>query len=495
MRARLGALLLVVLMIVMACGEEPPATETAKMTAADKGRAAPEPPAAEEPLSEIRIKEFPFAVQCWTFRQFSFFETLAKVKDLGVQQLEAYPGQVLGSEYPGAFFRHDMPVELMDKVKTRLEQAGIALVGYGVVGFGNTEEEMAPVFEFAKKMGIRVIMTEPEYDDFSLLEQMVKKYNIKIAIHNHPDPTKYARPETVLERIKDVDWRIGVCADTGHWMRTGINPVAALKMLQGRIWNVHLKDLDKFGDKEARDVPFGAGKAEVKNILAELTRQNYSGSLSIEHENPDEVANPSPSIKKGLEYVASITYYKGYTELLSSWNGRFNKHGWNHYGPGYFMLDESSGILKSHGGMGLLWYSVKKFKDFELLLDFKCAQEKTNSGVFLRIPFIPVNNDYIYHSFEIQIDDFSKGVHSSGAVYDAEAPMSNASRPTGEWNHFKISFQGDVIKVELNGEPVISWPAEPRGKIKDFAGEGYFGLQNHDSLSPVYFRNLFIKEL
>lgn len=495
MQVKLKAVLLAMLLILAACGEETQIPETAKMTAANSVKTAAEVPAVEEPLTAVRIKEFPFSVQCWTFRQFSFFETLAKVKDLGVKYLEAYPGQVLGKEYPGAFFRHDMSADLREKVKAGLETAGITLVGYGVVSFGNSEEEMQPVFEFARQMRIPIIMTEPAFDDFSLLEKMVKKYNIKVALHNHPDPTKYARPETVLASIKDVDRRIGACADTGHWMRTGVNPAEALKMLRGRVWNVHLKDLDKFGDKEARDVPFGSGLADIKTILAELTVQNYSGTLSVEHENPDDVSNPSPPIKAGMEYVASVTYYKGYTELLSSWNGRFNKHGWNHYGPGYFTLDESSGELKSQGGMGLFWYSVKQFKDFELLLDFRCSQPRTNSGVFLRIPTIPVNNDYIYHSFEIQIDDFSKGIHSSGAVYDAEAPKPGASRPTGEWNHFKISFQGDVITVELNGQQVVNWQAEPRGKIKDFAGEGYFGLQNHDSLSPVYFRNIFIKEL
>jgi hypothetical protein len=49
--------------------------------------------------------------------------------------------------------------------------------------------------------------------------------------------------------------------------------------------------------------------------------------------------------------------------------------------------------------------------------------------------------------------------------------------------------------VELNGKPVLDWEAEPRGKVRDCAPEGYIGLQNHDSRSPVFFRNVFIKEL
>jgi hypothetical protein len=147
------------------------------------------------------------------------------------------------------------------------------------------------------------------------------------------------------------------------------------------------------------------------------------------------------------------------------------------------------------GGMGLFWYSVKKYEDFILELDYKCADEYTNSGVFVRVPDLLTTDDYIYHSFEIQIDDDEKGIHKTAAVYDAEAPRADAFKEPGEWNHIKITFKGKNIKIELNGTIVIDWDAEPRGKVRDFADKGYIGLQNHDSQSPVYFRNIFVKEL
>ena len=243
------------------------------------------------PYDEVRIREFPIAMQCWTFRKFTFFETLDKVKALGIRYLEAYPGQPLSKHMPGERCGHDMGDKTRDLVKKRLQEAGITLISYGVVGFDNTEESMRKVFEFARAMRIRTINTEPRYDDFSLLEKMVKRYNIRIAVHNHPPPTKYARPLTVLEHVQGLDPRIGACADTGHWLRTGVDPVEALRLLEGRITNVHLKDLDQFGVREARDVPFGQGKANVRKILAELTRQNYYGPLAIEHENPADIDN------------------------------------------------------------------------------------------------------------------------------------------------------------------------------------------------------------
>jgi hypothetical protein len=278
-------------------------------------------------------------------------------------------------------------------------------------------------------------------------------------------------------------------------MRSGAKPLDGLKKLEGRIVDVHLKDLDEFGVKEAEDVPFGQGNANVHEILAELTRQNFRGYISVEHEKRADALNPSGPIKEGLKYIKDITYYEDFKEILSWRDGKCSKHGWNHYGPGNFILDEKTGILKSQGSMGLLWYSRKIFDDFVLELEFKCTQADTNSGIFLRVPGIPSSDDYIYHSFEVQIYDCGSGIHKTGAVYDAEAPKTDAIKPTGEWNHYKITFRGGRIQVELNGMEVVDWEAKPMGKIKDFTTEGYIGLQNHDSISPVFFRNIYVKEL
>ena len=185
----------------------------------------------------------------------------------------------------------------------------------------------------------------------------------------------------------------------------------------------------------------------------------------------------------------------GYEQILKSNNGRYSKHGWNHYGPGYFELDRETGVLTSHGGMGLLWYSVKQYGDFVLELEYKTPSVNANSGVFVRVPDVPVSDAYIYHSFEIQIDDSVEGIHHTGGVYDAEAPSEDASKGPGEWNQLQITFQGNHIKVVLNGTQTVDWEAEPRGKIADFAQRGYIGLQNHDSISPVFFRNIFVKEI
>lgn len=187
---------------------------------------------------------------------------------------------------------------------------------------------------------------------------------------------------------------------------------------------------------------------------------------------------------------------QGYERILRQGrNGTFSKAGWNHYGPGYFELDAETGVLTSHGGMGLFWYAAEEYGDFVLELDFMTEVDTANSGVFVRVPGVPASDAYIYHSWEVQIYDEGEGIHQTGAVYDAEGPTKLASKEPGEWNHFKISFVGDHITVEVNGETVVDWDAEPRGKVEDFAAGGYVGLQNHDRDTRTFFRNIFVKRL
>lgn len=171
--------------------------------------------------------------------------------------------------------------------------------------------------------------------------------------------------------------------------------------------------------------------------------------------------------------------------------------GWSHHGPGRFDFDPETGVLESHGGMGLHWYSAREFSDFVLELEFKTSKLESNSGIFVRVPGPLKNDDYIYHSLEIQIydDAVDDPVHLTGAAYDAAPASHLASKPTGEWNQYRISFIGERLTVQLNGETVLDWDAEPGGKVRDITGSGFIGLQNHDRDSSVWFRNVRIKEV
>jgi sugar phosphate isomerase/epimerase len=190
-------------------------------------------------------------------------------------------------------------------------------VNIGVVQLPPDEAKSRKVFEFAKKMGIDTLVAEPEPAALDTVEKLCKEYNIKVAIHDHPRPNHYWNPETVLEAVKGRTPLMGACADTGHWLRSGLDPVECLKKLEGRVICLHFKDLvpdetkpqdqasaakkkKKSESKAMHDVPWGTGVGNIKGQMAELKRQGFHGAFCIEYEYHWE--NSMPEIAEGLKF-------------------------------------------------------------------------------------------------------------------------------------------------------------------------------------------------
>jgi sugar phosphate isomerase/epimerase len=222
--------------------------------------------------------------QAYSFNRFTFFEALAKNQSLGLRYIEAYPGQSLSVEKKDVKVGEEMSAEARSDVKKQLADTGIKLVNYGVCGLSKDESASRRTFDFAADMGIETIVSEPPFDAFDTIEKLCDEYKINVAIHNHPSPSPYWNPDKVLEVCKGRTKRIGACADTGHWMRSELNPVEQVKKLEGRLISFHFKDLNKFGG-EAHDVPWGTGQADAKAILAEVYRQKVRAVFSIEYEH------------------------------------------------------------------------------------------------------------------------------------------------------------------------------------------------------------------
>jgi len=238
--------------------------------------------------------------QAYSFNRFTFFEAVDKNASMNLRVIEAYPGQKLSKDIPDATFDHGMSEEMQQKALDKLKSANMKVVNYGVVGLSNDEAECRKVFDFAKKMGIETIVSEPPANSFDLLDKLTEEYGINVAIHNHPKPSMYWNYKKVLEVTAGRSKRIGSCADTGHWMRSGINPLEAVKALEGRIISFHLKDLNEFGNPKAHDVPWGSGKADMNAILTELHRQGFKGVFSVEYEHNWE--NSVPDISQCVKY-------------------------------------------------------------------------------------------------------------------------------------------------------------------------------------------------
>ncbi len=238
---------------------------------------------------QYKIGEFAVGTQAYTFNRFTVFEAIEKTAAAGGRVIELYPGQTLSPDNDIAF-NHEVSDDIIDEVLEKLEQHDLKVVNFGVVGLPD-EDVAREVFEFAQKLGVPAITSNPNtHEEMDFIEPLVQEFDIMMAIHNHPRPEdedsdyRIWDPEHVLDLVADRDARLGACADTGHWIRSGISPVDALQTLEGRVISLHLKDVDRF-EREGVDVIFGTGVGEVSGVLRELQRQNFGGHISIEYES------------------------------------------------------------------------------------------------------------------------------------------------------------------------------------------------------------------
>jgi sugar phosphate isomerase/epimerase len=260
---------------------------------------------------EYRTGPFALGCQAYTFNRFTAFEAIEKTAAAGGRVIEFYPGQKLKAESE-VKLDHNASAEVIEELKGKLKQHKVLAVNYGVVGLPNNEAECRKVFEFAKKLGLYAVTSEPEPAAFDVIEKMVKEYDIAMGIHNHPkranDPNyKYWDPEYIMSLLKNRDGRMGACADTGHFARSGLKVAEVLKKLEGRIISSHLKDIRPFGPRGA-DVPYGTGESDVAAILEELKRQKMRGNISVEYES--NVQNNVAEVGQCIGFVRGWTEAK-----------------------------------------------------------------------------------------------------------------------------------------------------------------------------------------
>jgi sugar phosphate isomerase/epimerase len=237
--------------------------------------------------------------QAWTFRNFTFIQALNKIDSCHLKFVEAYPKQLIGGGIPGVMDYH-MDAAKRQQLLSIAKSKGIKLVSYGVITPDN-EADWIVLFEFAKAMGLENITSEPKVKDLPLVSKLCDQYKINIAIHNHPAPALYWNPDTLLSRLKGLSSRIGACADIGHWVRSGLDPVVCLKKLQGHIIQLHFKDLNE-KSTTAHDVHWGTGVDNISGVIAELKQQHFKGVISAEYEyNWDNNA---------ADVAASVVYFR-----------------------------------------------------------------------------------------------------------------------------------------------------------------------------------------
>jgi hypothetical protein len=172
----------------------------------------------------------------------------------------------------------------------------------------------------------------------------------------------------------------------------------------------------------------------------------------------------------------------------------------------------AEGKKPGQGSNGDIVYGVKKYKNFELSVDWN-AGKMGNSGIFFNVREVPGKPIY-YAAPEIQIldnvdaTDNKIASHLAGSLYDMIAADPKTVHPAGQWNNIVIRVKDGQVTHVQNGVKVLSytlWTPEwdamvAKSKFKTFPGftegiskDGYIGLQDHGY--PIWFRNIKIREL
>ena len=246
------------------------------------------------------------AIQSYTFHKFTLVEAFDKTQELGVKYIEVFPGHKLGGKWGDKVFDFNLDATTQKEIKELAASKVIKIVSTGVY-VAERSSDWNKMFAFASAMGMEYISCEPALKDWDLVEKLAKQYNIKISVHNHPKPSDYWNPDNLLQAISGRSTLLGSCADVGHWNREGLDQIACLRKLHGRLVSLHFKDIraKESPDKWRDDTIWGTGVLNVKGMLEELKRQDFKGVFAIEYEyNWD---NSVPDIKECIQYFNKVS--------------------------------------------------------------------------------------------------------------------------------------------------------------------------------------------
>ena len=235
-------------------------------------------------------------VASYSLRNFPRPQAIEMTKALGVRYIN----------FKSVHLAYDAPAAEITTARAELAAAGLELVGGGMITFEtDTDDGVRKYFDYAKAAGMPLIVCTCKASSLPRIEKFVREYDIKIAIHNHgPEDPNFPSPYDVLNAVKGMDPRVGLCIDMGHTVRAGADVVRAVADAGPRLLDMHAKDLRDFSSVDSQ-CAVGEGKMPIAEIFRELRRMRYPGYVNLEYEiEPD---NPLPGMKLSISYMRGVS--------------------------------------------------------------------------------------------------------------------------------------------------------------------------------------------
>jgi inosose dehydratase len=223
---------------------------------------------------------YKLGIQLYSLRGFDVDQALKHASDLGFEQVEFY----------GGMLATNAPLKQIKETRKKVADLGMSISAHGVNRLTKDAAANRKLFEFAKALGIPTITADPDPDSFDNLDELVKEFDIRVAIHNHGPGHRYNKAVDVLNAIEGHDERIGACADLGHYIRSGQRATEVIRLLEGRLYGIHLKDFAEM-KKQTKGVILGKGHLDVEGVFLALKATDFpeNGAISLEYEeNPKD---------------------------------------------------------------------------------------------------------------------------------------------------------------------------------------------------------------
>ncbi|MEO8403583.1 MAG: sugar phosphate isomerase/epimerase [Chitinophagaceae bacterium] len=238
-------------------------------------------------------EKFRLGLASYTFKSFSLDDTIKWSKQLGLNYISLKDSH--------------MPLQTSDedlkKIAEKIKAAGLTLYGAGVI-YMKTPEEVDNAFRYAKAAGLEMIIGVPNHELLPQVNELVKKHDIKLAIHNHgPGDKLYTSPSDVYDKVKDLDQRIGLCIDVGHVVRIGLDPAVMISRYKDRLLDMHMKDEDK-NVAEGKPLEIGHGVIDIPKIIKTLKKIGYAGVVGFEYEK--DMDAPLAGLAESVGYVRGV---------------------------------------------------------------------------------------------------------------------------------------------------------------------------------------------
>jgi sugar phosphate isomerase/epimerase len=230
----------------------------------------------------------------YTLRKFSLDEAIAMTKQAGVKYISLKEVHLPLKSTPTE----------RQAVRKKVEDAGLILMGGGVIYIKNNDAEIRNAFEYAKDAGMPTIVCSPDLEALDTIEKLVKQYDIRIAIHNHgPGDTKYPSPLDVMRLVKGRDSRMGVCMDVGHTVRINQDPAMAIAKCASRLYEFHMKDVTEATAKGS-SAEVGSGVIDEVAVLKALLKIKFAHHVALEYEAHGDA--PMPGITESFAYIRGV---------------------------------------------------------------------------------------------------------------------------------------------------------------------------------------------